>query len=71
MNDRHRRIERLKQQQNKDLAIQYGLTPEQLTKIYKNVSLALSNIAIGVGTVFVDVGETIISAGETMKLDAE
>ena len=64
MNDRHRRVEKLKRQQRKQSNDQLGITMDQAAQIYKEVIKAWSNITKGVGTAFINISENLKKAAK-------
>lgn len=64
MNDRHRRIEKLKQQQNKQSDDQLNITMDQAVMLYKEVAKTLSNITKGVGIAFINISEHLKEVAE-------
>lgn len=67
MNNRHRRVERLRRQQVISSCKQYDVTPEMVEKLYKDVSEIVSNIVIGAGSAFINIGKAFMDAGERWR----
>lgn len=63
MNNRHRRVEKLKRQQSKQSNDQLGITMDQAVILYKEVVKALSNITKGIGTAFINISENLKRGG--------
>ncbi|MDT2383531.1 hypothetical protein P7D43_00845 [Enterococcus avium] len=64
MNNRHRRVEKLKRQQSKQSNDQLGITMDQVAILYKEVARALYNITKGVGTTFINISENLKEAAK-------
>lgn len=68
MNNRHRRVERLRRQQVFSSCKQYDVTPaEMVEKLYKDVSETVSNIVVGVGAAFINIGKAFMDTGEKWR----
>ena len=67
MNNRHRRVERLRRQQVISSCKQYDVTPEMVEKLYKDVYETVPNIVVGVGTAFINIGKAFMDTGERWR----
>lgn len=60
MNDRHRRVERLKQQQFNQSLNKIGMTTEQAAKLCRDITLALREALIITNEVFKVLAERMV-----------
>lgn len=59
MNDRHRRVSKLKAQQRKKEIQKMRLEPETVTKAIKLITEALEEVKLSLGNLFVSIGESL------------
>lgn len=62
MNNRHRRVAKLKHQQDSYSDKQLGITADQAAKLYRELSLSMSNVLSNVGHAFINAANNIKGA---------